>query len=76
MRGGARRLGAFGQAGLPGVAWVRRDCAWCWVPALRQAQGRLCAGMTGWGRSEVREVRSEMKNRERGEEWDRTGEGM
>ena len=33
-------MGARGLAGLPGVAWVRRDGAWGWVPA--------CAGMTGW----------------------------
>ena len=31
-----------------------------WVPALRQAQGRLCAGMTGAQRSEGREVSSEI----------------
>ena len=31
----------------------------CWVSALRQAQGRLCAGMTGvgdWGIGLVREA--------------------
>ena len=48
------RLGAFGQAGLPGVAWCGRIVGCCWVPTGD-------AGMTGWGRGEGRGVRSERR---------------
>ena len=53
----------FGLAGLAGVARVPSDLlGCCWVPAGD-------AGMTGWGRSEGREVRSEKdEGRGKGEE--------
>ena len=72
---GGQRLGGFGQDWLPGVAWVRFRGGLLLGPGpIRQAQGRLDAGMTEEEEDgRVGDAATGKGRVERGEELERTG---